>query len=189
MEDGGPPHDAGARRRRAVRRQVFLPRRARDPPAAPRRLAADRARRLLLGRPAGARARSRARASSSSSSRRTRRSTCPRSTRARSAASVVRDRPQPADARHPRRADEAPDPHAAVARRADDRRPRHRARQDPRAARPRRADARLLQGPPDLLRRPGEDAGGLRLGLLRPDHGRAHGLLRRPVPGRTAARW
>ena len=37
--------------RRAVRRQVFLPRRARDPPAAPRRLAADRHRRVLLGRP------------------------------------------------------------------------------------------------------------------------------------------
>ena len=50
-----PQADAGARRRRAVRRQVFLPRRARHPPAAPRRLAADRARRLLLGRPAGAR--------------------------------------------------------------------------------------------------------------------------------------
>ena len=43
-----------ARRRRAVRRQIFLPRRARDPPAAPRRLAPDRARRLVLGRPAGA---------------------------------------------------------------------------------------------------------------------------------------
>ena len=52
---GDPQADAGARRRRAVRRQVFLPRRARDPPAAPRRLAADRPRRLLLGRPAGAR--------------------------------------------------------------------------------------------------------------------------------------
>ena len=42
-------------RRRPVRRQVFLPRRAGDPAAAPRRLAADRARRLLLGRPPGAR--------------------------------------------------------------------------------------------------------------------------------------
>ncbi len=43
------------RRRRPVRRQVFLPRRARHPPAAARRLAADRPRRFLLGRPAGAR--------------------------------------------------------------------------------------------------------------------------------------
>ena len=54
MEAGDPQADAGARRRRAVRRQVFLPRRARDPPAAPRRLAADRARRVVLGRPPGA---------------------------------------------------------------------------------------------------------------------------------------
>ena len=46
---------AVARRRGAVRRQVFLPRRARDPAAAPRRLAADRARRVVLGRPPGAR--------------------------------------------------------------------------------------------------------------------------------------
>ena len=50
-----PEDDAVARRRRAVRRQIFLPRRARDPPAAPRRLAADRARRVVLGRPPGAR--------------------------------------------------------------------------------------------------------------------------------------
>ena len=42
-------------RRRAVRRQIFLPRRARDPHAAPRRLAADRAWRVLLGGPPGAR--------------------------------------------------------------------------------------------------------------------------------------
>ncbi len=55
--DGGgdPEDDAVARRRRAVRRQIFLPRRARDPAAAPRRLAADRARRVVLGRPPGAR--------------------------------------------------------------------------------------------------------------------------------------
>jgi hypothetical protein len=52
---GNPQADAVAGRRRAVRRQVFLPRRAGDPPAAPRRLAAHRARRLLLGRPPGAR--------------------------------------------------------------------------------------------------------------------------------------
>ena len=54
--DGGrnPEDDAVARRRRAVRRQIFLPRRAGDPAAAPRRLAADRARRVVLGRPPGA---------------------------------------------------------------------------------------------------------------------------------------
>jgi fumarate hydratase class I len=55
MEAEDPQADPGHRRRRAVRRQVFLPRRPRDPPAAPRRVAADRPRRLLLGRPPGAR--------------------------------------------------------------------------------------------------------------------------------------
>ena len=52
---GGSPADPVARRRRAIRRQVFLPRRAGHPPAAPRRVAADRSRRVLLGRPPGAR--------------------------------------------------------------------------------------------------------------------------------------
>jgi fumarate hydratase class I len=38
--------------------------------------------------------------------------------------------------------------------------------------------------PPRVLRRPGQDARGLRLGQLRAHHRRAHGLLRREVPGR-----
>ena len=42
-----------------------------------------------------------------------------------------------------------------------DRRARHRARQAEGAARPRRRPAAICQGPPDLLRRPGQDAGGL----------------------------
>ena len=46
---------AGVRHRRAVRRQVLLPRRARDPPAAPRRVVPGRARGVVLGRPSGAR--------------------------------------------------------------------------------------------------------------------------------------
>src|SRR6516164_2247529 len=50
-EDG----HAFAGRGRAVRRQILLPRRARDPPSPPRRLAADRARGVVLGRPPGAR--------------------------------------------------------------------------------------------------------------------------------------
>ena len=41
-------------RRRAVRRQIFLPRCARDPPAAARRVAADWIGRVVRGRPAGA---------------------------------------------------------------------------------------------------------------------------------------
>ena len=43
---------AHARHRRAVRRQVFLPRRAGDPPAAARRVAAGRDRRVVQRRPA-----------------------------------------------------------------------------------------------------------------------------------------
>ena len=48
---GGARADPPPRHRRAVRRQVFLPRRAGDPAAAARRQPADRDRRLLLGRP------------------------------------------------------------------------------------------------------------------------------------------
>ncbi len=70
-----------------------------------------------------------------------------------------------------------------------DRRPRSRARQDPRAPRARRGDARLFQGPPDLLCRPGEDARRLCLRLVRADHGRTHGFLRRRSSRRRAARW
>ncbi len=68
------------------------------------------------------------------------------------------------------------DPHPAVADRPDDRGARPRARQDPRAAGARRADAGLLPQPPRLLRRPGQDAGGLRLRLVRTDDGRPHGF-------------
>ena len=46
---------AHARHRRPVRRQVLLPRRARDPPAAPRRVAAGGNRRLVFGGSPGAR--------------------------------------------------------------------------------------------------------------------------------------
>ena len=52
---GSAEDDAVDRRRRAVRRQIFLPRRARHPAAAPRRVAADRAWRVVRGRPPGAR--------------------------------------------------------------------------------------------------------------------------------------
>ena len=49
----GAEDDAEPRRRRAVRRQVFLPRRAGDPAAAAWREPADRAWRVVLGGPAG----------------------------------------------------------------------------------------------------------------------------------------
>ena len=42
---------------------------------------------------------------------------------------------------------------------------------------------RLCQEPPDLLRRAGEDAGGLCLRLVRTDHGRPHGQLCRCLHG------
>ena len=51
---GSPEDDAVDRRRRAVRRQIFLPRRARDPAAAARRLVADRFGCVLRRRPPGA---------------------------------------------------------------------------------------------------------------------------------------
>ena len=46
------------------------------------------------------------------------------------------------------------------------------------------AAARLFQEPSDLLRRPGENAGRLRLRRVRADHGRPHGFLRRRFSGR-----
>ena len=82
-----------------------------------------------------------------------------------------------------------PDQDAAVAHGPDDRRARRRARQAPRTARARRAAARLFQEPSGLLCRPGQDAGGLRLGRVRPDHGRPHGFLRRRISRPPAARW
>ena len=115
-----PENDAVARRRRAIRRQIFLPRRARDPAAAPRRLTADRARRVVLGRPPGARqdhqgrrVPGRARAQSGEISARCR---C-RETRRRGG----EDRPQQADAGNSGAAIETSDQDAAVALWPDDR--------------------------------------------------------------------
>ncbi len=65
-----------------------------------------------------------------------------------------------------------------------DRRPRHRPRQAQGAARRRPGPAAVLQGPRRLLRRPGKDARRLRLRLVRPDHGRADGRVRRRLSGR-----
>ena len=143
-------------------------------------------RRVVLGRPPGARQDHRATASSSSSSRPTRRSSCPRSPTTSCSASgeVVRidlNRPM-AEIRA--ELSQLPGQDPALAHRPDDRGPRHRPRQDQGAPRPRRADAAVPARPLRLLRRPGQDAGGLRLGLVRPDHRRPHGRLRRPVPGR-----
>ena len=73
------------RHRGPVRRQVLLPRRTGDPAAPARRVLPGGDRRVLLGRPAGARARSPRTACSWNSSRPTRRGSCrrPRETTAR----------------------------------------------------------------------------------------------------------
>ena len=76
---GHPRPHPGLRHRRAVRRQVLLPRRPRGPPAPPRRLVPGGRRGVVLGRPPGPRQDHRATACSSSSSRRTPPATCPRS--------------------------------------------------------------------------------------------------------------
>ena len=72
------------------------------------------------------------------------------------------DRPEPADGGDPRRARPAPGEDAAVPDRPARRRPRHRAREDQGAARRGRGDAVVPARPRRLLRRPGQDARGLR---------------------------
>ena len=99
------------------------------------------------------------------------------------------DRPQPADARDPRRAVAASREDAALADRAAGRRPRHRARQDQGAPRRGRGDAGVPPRPRRLLRRPRQDAVGHGVGVLRPDDGGPDGLLRRAVPGRGRVAW
>ena len=66
---------------------------------------------------------------------------------------------------------------------SDDRCARHRACETSRTSGTWRADAGLFPRPPDLLRRAGENAGGLCIGLVRTDDGGADGFLCRSVPG------
>jgi hypothetical protein len=180
---GGLQADPVLRHRRAVRRQVLLPRRPRRPAAPPRRVVPRRDRGLVLGRPAGAR-------------QDHRRGRLPRAARDRPGAVPARHRRSTSPGRRgraidlnrrwrdPRRAVEAPGEDAAVADRPAGRGPRHRARQDQGAPRRRRGDAAVPARPPGLLRRSGQDARGHGVRLVRPDHGRPDGLLRRAVPGR-----
>ena len=127
----------------------------------------------------------RATACSSSSSRPTRRASCPRSPTTTSTTTPVvhidLNRPM-AEIRA--ELSQVPGEDAGDADRPDGRRPRHRPRQDQGAPRRRRGDAAVPAGPLRVLRRPGQDAGGLRLRLVRADDGRADGQLRRRVPGR-----
>ena len=171
---GSAEDDAGDRRRRAVRRQIFLPRRARHPAAAARREPADRAGRVVRGRPPGARQDHQGRR-------------VPRGARASPGAISARGRSGETRRRggegRPAQADEGGSgaalqvsgEDAAVAHRHADRRARSRARQIARAAGAGAGAARLFQEPSDLLRGAGEDAGGLCLGRVRADHGGADG--------------
>ena len=85
---GGLQADAVLRDRCAVRRQVLLPRRARRTTSAARRLLPGRARRLVLGRPPGARQDHRRRG-------------LPRAARDRPGAATCRPRPPPSPGRRP----------------------------------------------------------------------------------------
>ncbi len=139
---GGADARPDDRHRRPVRRQVLLPRRAHRAPAAPRRELPGGDRRVVLGRPPGAR-------------QDHRRRRVPRAARARPGALPARHhrgrprrqrrrphRPQPPDdARSAPSCRKHPGPHAGDADRPDGRRPRHRPRQDQGTARRRRADA------------------------------------------------
>ena len=150
---GGPRAHPAVRHRRPVRRQVLLPRRAGDPPAAPRRLVPGR-RSRCRARPTARRwPRSPPTASSSRSSSATRRSTCPRSPTTTSAATSCA-----IDLNRPMAEIRAELSRYPVKTRlsltgTDGRRPRHRPRQDQGAPRRRRADAAVPARPPRVLRR------------------------------------
>ena len=172
------------RHRRAVRRQVLLPRRAHRPPAPPRRQLPGGDGRVVLGRPSGE--------GQDHPRRRVPRAAGDRSgalPAPRSPISSTPRRPCTSTSTRPMaeilaELSRYPGEDAGDAHRADGRRPRHRPRQDQGAPRRRRADARLPPRPLRVLRRPGQDAGGLRVGVVRPDDRRADGQLRRAVPGR-----
>ena len=184
----GARHHPADRHRRAVRRQVLLPRRAGGPAAQARGVVPGRDRGVVLGRPAGA-------------GQDHRRRGVPRAARDRPGAVPAgcgggrrrgrrgRHRPEPADGRDPRRADQVPGAHPRVADRPAGRGQGHRPRQDRRTPGRGRAHARLPARSPGLLRGARQDAGRVRVRVLRADHGGADGLLRRPSSRRPAARW
>ena len=183
--------DAVARHRCAVRRQVFLPRRARHPAAAPRRLAA-RSGLACRARPTARRwARSPETACFSRSWRRDPAKYLPdvddeRRSAARSSR-IDLNRPmseiRATLSRHPIRTRLSLTGPMIVARDIAHAKLK-------RAARSRRAACRdYLHDHPVYYAGPGENAGGLCVGLVRADDGRAHGLLRRSVPGGRRLAW
>ena len=115
--------------------------------------------RLVLGRPQHPGEDRPRRRSGSRSSSATRRASSPSATGRRAShgrrSAIDLNRPMQRD---PRRALAAPGRDRGLAHRPDRRGARHRPRQAQGAARPRRGPAAVLQGPPGLLRRPGQDA-------------------------------
>ncbi len=95
---------------------------------------------------------------------------------------VADDRPEPADARDPGGSFQIPGQDPAVPVGPARRRQGHCARQDCRTAGRGRAPACIPARSRGVLRRSREDSRGFRLGVVRADHGGAHGLLRRAVP-------
>ena len=91
-------------------------------------------------------------------------------------------RPEPADGRDPRAADGTAGQDPGLADRHPGRGPGHRPCEGQGDARPGRGDAPVPARPSGLLRGAGQDPRGVRVRLVRADHGRAHGRLRRPVP-------
>ena len=90
-----------------------------------------------------------------------------------------RYRPQPANGRNPRHPQPTSGQHPTLVDWPHDRGPRHCPRQAQGAARRWRGPAPVLQGPVRVLRRSGQDARRLRVGIVRADDGRAHGRVRR----------
>ena len=180
----GAGADPRVRYRRPVRRQVLLPRRARDPAAPPRRVAPGRDRGVLLGRPPGQGQDHAGRACSWSSSNATRRGSCPRRP-----ADDLSDEVVQVDLNRPMAEIRAQLSTLPVKTRVSLTGPLVVARDIAHAKIAERLEAgepmpRLPARPPRLLRRTGEDARGLRVRLVRADHRRPDGLLRRAVPGR-----
>ena len=172
----GTKNDAAHGHRRAVRRQIFLPRRARGATTASRGLAAGRHWRFLRGGPPSAREDyARRRVSGTTRNQ-------PGALSARAARERVSRRSgergfEPPAGRSARATFHAAGEDAARAQRHAGGGARYRARQSARTTRTRRADAGLLSRTHHLLRRPREDAGGHAVGFLRPHHRRAHGRV------------
>ncbi len=184
-----PRADPHLRHRGPVRRQVLLPRRPGHPPAPPRRLEPGRHRGVVFGGPSGTR-------------QDHRRGRVPR---------TARDRPRRLPARghrggshQPRRARSTSNQPMADIRAELSRHPVKTrlsltgtlvvGRDIVHAKIKDMLDAgepmpQYLQGSPGVLRGPGQDPRGLRERIVRADDRRAHGQLRRAVPGRGRLAW